>query len=576
MDLITASFSYIIYAFIYLRRHICVSHTFIPNASGIRDRKLEIDMDNSRPFLSEKEMTGVCLSLLDGLCATYIGVRRSESPDAFRGHGASVPESQIELYLGARQDTGPHEGFRVCLEDLRRRADASPGFPLAVLFRRLEASGFQQLLVIMALAPELDRKYERIFSFLQENSSEKRASVGLAVELYRLISPVSEEDLSIIHDEFHPLNRFVLVPRQKDGKSLSVLSRPLVLRRAALNFLLGGPHIPAILEQVCEMPDAGETGKPLAGQALIDRAVRLARHFVSQRRDGTTGILELWGPPGSGKRFILDRVAKHTGSDVLCLDFEALPRSAENRRELIEEAAAHCYHIGAIPAVINFDTAATEGHERDSAALRLVSALSDFPLIAVCGNEPRALRYGPSMSVLRLTLPFPDRAEQQVFWTDFASRRRMPLSPEVDTRKLVAVYSLTPGQIRDVLSCAEAECISLGLPHITSESISNAVRSMSRPKLSALASLLPAQFSREDLILEPETERLFTQLRNRIQYRFLVGEEWGFDGKLPYGRGISVLLYGPPGTGKTMSAQVLAAELGLDAYRIDLSRIIDK
>ncbi|MBO5292126.1 MAG: ATP-binding protein [Lachnospiraceae bacterium] len=61
-----------------------------------------------------------------------------------------------------------------------------------------------------------------------------------------------------------------------------------------------------------------------------------------------------------------------------------------------------------------------------------------------------------------------------------------------------------------------------------------------------------------------------------MKFRNLVGEDWGLYGKTTYGKGICALFYGPPGTGKTMAAQVLANELGLDLYRIDLSRMMSK
>ena len=62
----------------------------------------------------------------------------------------------------------------------------------------------------------------------------------------------------------------------------------------------------------------------------------------------------------------------------------------------------------------------------------------------------------------------------------------------------------------------------------------------------------------------------------QVKYSNIVGEEWGFFEKTPYGRGISVLFYGPPGTGKTMAVQVIAAELALELYRIDLSKMVIK
>ncbi|MBQ9383465.1 MAG: ATP-binding protein [Ruminiclostridium sp.] len=63
---------------------------------------------------------------------------------------------------------------------------------------------------------------------------------------------------------------------------------------------------------------------------------------------------------------------------------------------------------------------------------------------------------------------------------------------------------------------------------------------------------------------------------DQVKYRSVVNEDWGFRKKSPYGRGLCALFYGSPGTGKTMAVQVMANELGLDLYRIDLSQLSSK
>ena len=56
----------------------------------------------------------------------------------------------------------------------------------------------------------------------------------------------------------------------------------------------------------------------------------------------------------------------------------------------------------------------------------------------------------------------------------------------------------------------------------------------------------------------------------------MVYQEWGFDQKLSLGKGLNALFAGPSGTGKTMSAEIMAGELGLDLYKIDLSTVVSK
>ncbi|MNZ94837.1 ATP-dependent zinc metalloprotease FtsH [compost metagenome] len=80
----------------------------------------------------------------------------------------------------------------------------------------------------------------------------------------------------------------------------------------------------------------------------------------------------------------------------------------------------------------------------------------------------------------------------------------------------------------------------------------------------------------EDLVLPEEQHQLLRDACNRHKYSETVLNSWNFGHKLPYGKGLSMLFAGPPGTGKTMAAEVMAGELGLELYRIDLSRIVSK
>ena len=83
-------------------------------------------------------------------------------------------------------------------------------------------------------------------------------------------------------------------------------------------------------------------------------------------------------------------------------------------------------------------------------------------------------------------------------------------------------------------------------------------------------------FGWEDLQLPEESRSILLKAMDRVRLKSVVNEDYGFSRKLPYGNGVSIVLYGPPGTGKTMTARVLAKELGLDIYRIDLSQVANK
>lgn len=97
-----------------------------------------------------------------------------------------------------------------------------------------------------------------------------------------------------------------------------------------------------------------------------------------------------------------------------------------------------------------------------------------------------------------------------------------------------------------------------------------------RTPVSARLNLLAANRTFAELKLPSAQMELLKKLCAMISSREEVMEQWGFGDKFSYGNGISVLFYGAPGTGKTMAAQVLAGELGMPLYRVDLSQLISK
>jgi SpoVK/Ycf46/Vps4 family AAA+-type ATPase len=91
-----------------------------------------------------------------------------------------------------------------------------------------------------------------------------------------------------------------------------------------------------------------------------------------------------------------------------------------------------------------------------------------------------------------------------------------------------------------------------------------------------LARKIEPRYGWDDLVLPPDTKAQLQEICQHAEYRPVVYGQWGFDRKLSLGKGLNVLFAGPPGTGKTMGAEVIAHELRLDLYRIDLSQIVSK
>ena len=517
------------------------------------------------------------LAWLDGLCSTCLSIQQAQCPEAFQGRGVVVPESQVTLALSGQAPMEPQAGFADHLDQLRRRATQSQE-PLAVLFRRLEAGAFQQLVILLALAPQVNRKYERVFAYLQDDAQARQATLGLAADLYALVAPLEEGELFSLGDQCHPLNRYLLVcPAGRDQGAALGLARPLVLRQTALLALTGTPYLPEPLPPVCSLLSAEEQVEPLTHQELCQQATVFAAHFLGEDRRGT-GLLQLYGRENTGRRFILRYLAGRTGRNVLCIDCGRLAVLGDDAQSaILETALSWCWLNRAVPALYHFDfTDHAQGARLELAYRMLEPFRQTVPLLALCGERPLDLRYDESFRILQLHIPQHTIGEQRLFWQTFSEGASLPLAEGLDPLGLANVYSLTPGQIKQVVSIAEMDGISRGETAITAQGISRGVRLLCSPRLAQLTQPLSLSFTWADLMLEEEPLALLRQLCDRIRYRWQVNERWGFDRKLPYGKGVSVLLYGPPGTGKTMTAQVLAREFGLDAYRVDMSRVMDK
>src|SRR5262249_4883359 len=97
-----------------------------------------------------------------------------------------------------------------------------------------------------------------------------------------------------------------------------------------------------------------------------------------------------------------------------------------------------------------------------------------------------------------------------------------------------------------------------------------------RLPLAALARKLEYPYGWDDLVLPPDPRGQLEEICARVRHRQVVFEGWGFGRKLAHGRGLHVVVAGPPGTGKTMAAAVIANELELELYRIDLAQVVSK
>jgi SpoVK/Ycf46/Vps4 family AAA+-type ATPase len=217
--------------------------------------------------------------------------------------------------------------------------------------------------------------------------------------------------------------------------------------------------------------------------------------------------------------------------------------------------------------------------ERWHEALNVYNRFALRPMICWTSNvkrQPSELPVPAGAGWIYGEIGIPDSATRAAFWTAEALELEVELQEAMAGWQLADKYRFTPGQIESAWRQATALAASRGDRSPTRDDLETASRGQFRHRLAQLADRIVPARTWEDLVLADEPFSLIKEACNRFQHRETVYERWGFGRKLPYGKGLSMLFSGPPGTGKTMAAEVIAGELGLELYRIDLSRIVSK
>ncbi|HUO55490.1 MAG TPA: ATP-binding protein, partial [Rhodoblastus sp.] len=210
-------------------------------------------------------------------------------------------------------------------------------------------------------------------------------------------------------------------------------------------------------------------------------------------------------------------------------------------------------------------------------ALRAATAFAQgahMPLVLSC-REPLRSEGRP---LPRLELLKPPASEQARLWRRaLAARMTEPGAAALGAtvESLVSHFSLGPSAIETVCAVVAADP-AIADPSWAGQSLWDACRAQARARLDDLAQRIDAEAEWDDLVLPATQKQVLRDIVVQVRQRAKVYEGWGFGGRDARGLGVSALFAGASGTGKTLAAEIMAHELRLDLYRIDLSQVVSK
>ncbi|HZD96364.1 MAG TPA: ATP-binding protein [Candidatus Sulfotelmatobacter sp.] len=288
-------------------------------------------------------------------------------------------------------------------------------------------------------------------------------------------------------------------------------------------------------------------------------------------------MLHFHGPQGSGKRTLAAALCRKLGFPLLVVDMAELLRRFAEPEDAIQRIFRYALLL---QSPVYFDQiellTAEDGRNRSHLQTfrRQAEAMS---WLAFLGTESAWSGDGfDGRTFISVEMPAPDVTVRKELWQEIAAGAR--IGGDVDWDDLAVKFRLTPGRMKKALETASARA---SLREETEAAISRAdlytgCYSQSNQKLSTLAQRIVPRHHWNDIILPANATEQLREICIQLKHRRQVYEGWGFNEKLSRGRGLCALFYGQSGVGKTMAAEVLAHELFLEIYKIDLSTVVSK
>ncbi len=457
---------------------------------------------------------------------------------------------------GLRSVLAPEEQEQVelSLAAIRLRMERTTAvLPLLQLFDRFGLDSFARSCVVLAYLPEIDLKYVKLFAYLQDDMTRKAPGISLGCELFL---PEGEE-LAAGMFRFHGEKGFVrLFDRGELDRGL------LVLRRETVEFLASGTLQDCAAYRIFDGagPDRPE---PMTIQENIARQLDAAYAYPGRC------CIRLSGPQGGGKRFQIEHLCARQRQRCVFSDLEG-----EDWRDRARSAALAADLTDSCLCLYHLDRKDETGQAVPTPQ-PMLEELEQLELHREKRFFLSRLASPMRMRTLTVELDLPQATETErltLFESALRNVRLTGCTPE----ELAAKFRFSPRQIR--MACEQAVGLARlnGAGEVSGELIHSCCYRQSVHRLGELASQVNPGYTWDDVILPEAQKNLMRRACGHIRYRHQVSARWGFGGKVGYGWGLSILFAGSPGTGKTMCAQVIAHELNMELYKINLSQIVSK
>lgn len=439
--------------------------------------------------------------------------------------------------------------------------DTPPDTPFVRLVSAFDLTTLDTFILLACLAPELDRRYERLYAFLQDDMSTKRPTLNL---LMSLLGGTLEQRFAVwgrLQPSAPLLQQQLIMPAANPERpNAAGLTDALQVDNRIVRYLLGDPH-----------PD--ERVRAAIVTQTEDDALPLDEATYTHLLESLPAapMIYMKGQPNLGQASAAAALCEAHDMALVNVDGARLttldtPRAwrLALREGYLNDAALMIENWGAL-------LGENTQPERD-----FWEALYAYPRpVFLCGDKDwEPLDMHRSRRMLRVTLEIPPYPERLAAWETFTQAYEIDLPPDV-LAELSNKFRLSRGGIQRAINTA-LDMAASRRDAVAPDDLYSGVQSHISLQLGHLAERIHPRYTWGDLILPDDQLRQLHEIADRARFAHQVHNQWGFSRRIPNANGVSALFAGESGTGKTLAVQVIANELGLALYRIDLSAVVSK
>jgi hypothetical protein len=447
--------------------------------------------------------------------------------------------------------------------------------PIIELARRFGLSALETDVVITCMAAEVDRRYERIYGYLQDDMGRKLPSLGLALGL--ACSTRSQQVAArMALNAAAPLRHYRIIEIVEDGGTSPWLAKAMHVDERIVSFLLDDRAMDSRVMPFVTRWDAhaglttAASGRQIELEDVIAQAVRRPRSTPVQVKP----IVYLHGPGATTADVSVRETAQRLDLPIIVVDAGRLSAPGVDfarsifllmREGLLSQVALF---LRDIDHVLGQDPDGTRYHALLCGFIEMGS------IIFLSGERPWAWKLPPEPATL-----WPVKLRAAGFVEQFATWRALTDAsiPDDALHRLTSLHPMAPSGISAAWRLARSTAQVDGVKRpVSVEHLQWACRAHAHSSGGGLARRIEPAHDWNDLVLPAMQLEQLRTICSQAKHMSTVYGAWGFERKLSLGKGLNALFSGPPGTGKTMAASVIAAELGLELFSIDLSQVVSK